>query len=438
MTETFKIKMKKPEREFVKVYKDFLKNQVLTAEEKIIYISLKYFVEYGKDEGEVYPSMETLCKLSSLSKPRATRTISSLIKKGIVKKNRRGLNKTNEYTLMDNCLMWASDTEEELKELASTEITFSTEELLEELQRRGAIEIVKEKVPETSEPTKAPEVPSTTNNIISSDYKANESNCQEVQSIVEQYPLEQIKEHFCYEAMVHDNPLQKDDIDSVINILYDALNTTKETIRVNKVNRPTTTVIGRLMKLTHLEIMYAIEMYKKQTERVNLSDSYMLTLLYKAKEQMHLNTTNKVQYDMAHQNHQNQTEEIKGQQQNYEENQSVNPMEQAIEVCKNYSKEQEDEYKERYKKTALQGINKEGFDKQEAISDLEKEGSNQNQGTSLPSDQQRIQSNEESIEVKAITKSEENCDDYEQRQYSQEFMDDLEVKLLALSGSPSD
>ncbi len=190
MTETFKVKMKKPEREFVKVYKDFLRNQVLTAEEKIIYISLKYFVEYGKDEGEVYPSMETLCKLSSLSKPRATRTISSLIKKGVVKKTRRGLNKTNEYTLMDNCLMWASDTEEKLKELASTEITFSTEELLEELQRRGAIEIVKEKVPETSEPTKVPEASSTNkNNIIKPDYKINESNCQEVQSVVERYPL---------------------------------------------------------------------------------------------------------------------------------------------------------------------------------------------------------------------------------------------------------
>ncbi len=237
--------------------------------------------------------------------------------------------------------------------------------------------------------------------------------------------------------MMHDNPSLISDIDSVISILHNALNTTKETIRIRKEDKPTATVVGKLMQLTHLEIMYAIEQYNKQTEKINFSTNYMLTLLYVAKEQMHLDTTNRVQYDMTHQNHQNKTEEVKEQQQD-EENQLVNSMKQSIEVCKNYSKEQEAEYKERYKKTALQGIKQESFDKQGAISDLEKEWSKLNKGTSLLSEQQRTQSNEESTEVKSITKSEETYNDYEQRQYSQEFMDDLEVKLLALSGSPSD
>ena len=75
------------------------------------------------------------------------------------------------------------------------------------------------------------------------------------------------------------------------------------------------------------------------------------------------------------------------------------------------------------------------FDKKGAISDLEKEWSKPNQGGSLPSEQQRTQSNE----VKTITKSEEIYNDYEQqRQYSQEFMDDLEVKLCAMAVQQSD
>ena len=85
------VQLAQPEREFVKVYKDFLNCKLLTAEEKIIYIALKSFVTYGRDSDEVYPSMETLCSITSMSKPRATRTITSLVKKGIIKKQRRNL-----------------------------------------------------------------------------------------------------------------------------------------------------------------------------------------------------------------------------------------------------------------------------------------------------------------------------------------------------------
>lgn len=421
------------QRPFTMIYHDFLESELLnTSYQKLLYIYLKKFTD---TQNQCFPSIKKLATLTRMSESKVKTTLGELETKGVIKKQNRtrvdGGKSSNLYTLYDYADLWNAKNKEDVEKVIEE---YEDKKLISLLESRG-YKVTKENEPETSQPTKVEEEPdsnSKNNYVINTNYKANESNCQEVQNIVERYPLEQIKEHFYYEAMVHDNPLQKDDIDSVINILYDALNTTKETIRVNKVNRPTMTVISRLMKLTHLEIMYAIEMYKKQTERVNLSDSYMLTLLYKAKEQMHLNTTNKVQYDMAHQN---QTEEVKEQQQNYEENQSVNPMEQAIEVCKNYSKEQEAEYKERYKKTALQGIKQESFDNQGAIRDLEKEWLKPNQGTTLPSEQQRTQSNEESIEVKVIIKSEENYDDYEQRQYSQEFMDDLEVKLLALLGS---
>ena len=92
------------------------------------------------------------------------------------------------------------------------------------------------------------------------------------------------------------------DIDSVIDILYTALNTNKETIRIAGQDKPSMVVISKLMKLHHETIMYAIERYHKQTERIKNPTSYMLTILYSAPEQFNLDIQNQVSHDMAHWN----------------------------------------------------------------------------------------------------------------------------------------
>ena len=56
------------------------------------------------------------------------------------------------------------------------------------------------------------------------------------------------------------------------------------------------------MKLHHETIMYAIERYHKQTERIKNPTSYMLTILYSAPEQFNLDIQNQVSHDMAHWN----------------------------------------------------------------------------------------------------------------------------------------
>ena len=61
-------------------------------------------------------------------------------------------------------------------------------------------------------------------------------------------------------------------------------------------------VISKLMKLTYSGIMYAIEKFKEQTERIKNPTSYMLTLLYNAEEQRNLDIANQVQHDMYHWN----------------------------------------------------------------------------------------------------------------------------------------
>lgn len=290
------VQLAQPEREFVKVYKDFLNCKLLTAEEKLIYIALKSFVTYGRDSDEVYPSMETLCSITSMSKPRATRTITSLVKKGIIKKQRRGLTKANLYTIVDVPAMWGTDTLEELKTVSESQMSDKTnEELIEELIKRGAITIVKEKELE-SEPTKAQTQALLNNQSLNLyNYITKDQDCQ----AVERYTMEQIKEYFYYDIMVHDNPYKQKSIDMVMNILYDALNTTKQTIRVSGEDKPAMVVQSKLMKLDSSCIMYAIEKFAENTERVKNPISYMLTILYKSQEQYDLDIQNQVSHDMA-------------------------------------------------------------------------------------------------------------------------------------------
>lgn len=293
------VQLAQPERDFVKVYKDFLNCKLLTAEEKLVYIALKSFVTYGRDTDEVYPSMETLCKITSMSKPRATRTITSLVKKGIIKKQRRGLTKSNLYTIVDVPAMWGTDTLEELKTVSESPMSDKTnEELIEELVKRGAITLVKEKELE-SEPTKAQTQALLNNQSLNLyNYITNDAKSQEL----ERYSMQEIKDHFYYDIMVHDNPYKQKSIDMVMNILYDTLNTSKKSIRVSGEDKPAMVVQSKLMKLDMECIMYAIDKYSENTERVKNPVAYMLTILYKAQEQYDLDIQNQVSHDMANWN----------------------------------------------------------------------------------------------------------------------------------------
>lgn len=292
--EIFEVQLSNPDRPFVKVYKDFLASSLLTVEEKMVYIALKSFVTYGQDTGEVFPSMETLCKLTTLSRPRATRTISSLVKKGIIKKVRRGLTKTNLYTLVDVPSMWEAETIEQMQQLADNKIQLSSEEMLEELKRRGVITFIKEKELE-SVPTKAQKQALEKDQYDINDNIVKISKSQEQET----YSLYQIKEYFGYNSMLQDNPYLGKDIDSVMGILHTTLNTSKPVIRVGGEDKPSMVVIGTLMKLSSSGILYAIEKYKEQTERIKNPTGYMLTLLYNAETQMNLDISNQVRHDMA-------------------------------------------------------------------------------------------------------------------------------------------
>lgn len=283
--ELINVRLAKPERKFIKVYVDFYNCKLLTNSERTVYITLKSFLHYGSDVGEVFPSLNTLAEVSRLDIKTVKKAIKSLEKKGAIKKERRGLTKSNLYTLNDVPEMWQAGTDEEMKELSESKISLTTEEMIEELQRRGAIEIVnkKELISDTDQSTVIS--PSNDFNSVENNYKGLRAESQE------RYSMNWLKEYYDYSILIE----RKDTniVNNIFDILYDTMNTTKDTIRVSRENKPREVVIGKLLKLDYFDIDFVLDKYSKQSNRIKNAEAYILTQLYKAKEQNNLDLQNR-------------------------------------------------------------------------------------------------------------------------------------------------
>lgn len=294
------------DRLFVKVYHDFLYSNLLTADEKIIFIVLKSFLDFSKDKGgiqeDTYKSIEDICKITQWGNQKVVKVIKSLVKKGVVKKIRQGLTKPNIYTISDFPAMWAAKNEEEMKEAieqgqdAMDLRKYSDEDLLKEIERRKkekGLESVSDQTAESSTQSyKSNKSYNLSKDNNSTDTKKNQGE------VAERYPLDYLKENLCYDDMLRQNPYDKDMIDTFYHYLYEAMNTTKTTIRVNGEDKPAAVVVSVLSKLEYFDFLYAVEKYKENTSKVNNQGSYIVTLLYNARAQHEADIQNQVQHDM--------------------------------------------------------------------------------------------------------------------------------------------
>lgn len=293
-------------RLFVKVYHDFLYSNLLTADEKIIFIVLKSFLDFSKDKGgiqeDTYKSIEDICKITQWGNQKVVKIIKSLIKKGVVKKIRQGLTKPNIYTISDFPAMWAATSEEEMKEAieqgqdAMDLRKYSDEDLLKEIERRK-----KEKGLEsdTDQSTDTSTQGYKSNKNYNSSKDNNSTNAGENQGeVAERYPLDYLKENLCYDDMLRQNPYDADIIDTFFHYLYDAMNTTKTTIRISGESKPREVVVSVLSKMKYFDFLYAVGKYKENTTRINNQGAYIITLLYNAKSQSNADIINQVQHDM--------------------------------------------------------------------------------------------------------------------------------------------
>lgn len=291
-----RIKSATDQRRFTLVYNDFLESDILNYYEKMVFIALKKFAD--NDTMRAFPSLKTIHGITGISLSQVRRSIEHMEQLGVIsvehRTDKEKGHQSNIYTLYDYAEIWKVDSSND--DVAAVVDEISEAKLVAELKARGYT-VTKEKEPDTLQADQSDNESSTQLNqfdIVNTTINSKES--QEV----ERYSLVEIRAFYDYDIMVSDNPFAKNDIDSVMDILHTNLNTTKKTIRIGGEDKPAMVVISKLMKLTYSEIMYAIDKFKEQTDRIKNPTAYMLTLLYNSKEQMNLDISNQVQHDMYH------------------------------------------------------------------------------------------------------------------------------------------
>ena len=282
-----KIKSATDQRPFIMVYQDFLESDLLDNHyQKLVYVYLKKFAD---SKNQCFPSVKTLSKLTKISVNKVKLTLAELEKKGVISKENRtrpdGGKSSNLYTLYDFKELWDAGSSEEV---ATVVDEYEDKKLISLLEAKGYT-VIKEKELE-SEPTKAQTQALELNqyDMVNNIIKSNE--CQ----VMERYTHDQIRHIFELDYILLDYPNYKTDVSTVENILYDVMNTSKPTVRIDGEEKPTRIVIGKLMKLDKDLIVYAIEKYHEHTGEVNNPISYMRTILYNAPEQFDLEVRNRI------------------------------------------------------------------------------------------------------------------------------------------------
>ena len=296
-----KIKTATDQRDFTLVYNDFLESEVLNYYEKIIFICIKKFA--NNKTLQAFPSIRTLHRMSGISKSKVQEIIASLESKGVLKIEHRQTkergHQSNIYTLYDFAELWSIGADEESKAVIDN---FEEKRMIDLLKAKGYT-VTKEKELESA----TDQSTDTSTQLVPNqfDIVKNTSNYADSQDEkLEKYSLSDIKTMFDYDIMVSDSRYSsyKEDIDSVMDILYDVFNTTKPTIRIGAEDKPTMVVIGRMSKLWIETIIYSIDKFREQTDRIHNPIAYLTTILYNAPSQSNLDVMNQVQHDMAHWN----------------------------------------------------------------------------------------------------------------------------------------
>ena len=286
------------QRPFTIVYDDFLRCKMLTYYEKMIFIIIKSYA--NNDTLQAFPSIKTIHQVSGISIAQIKSCLNHMKEIGVIKVEKgepQNGKRSNLYTLYDYADLWNTGTLPDNIEDLDEE-----RQLVAKLKAKGYIVRKKKDSTKASTTTQSQSHqiskavsnnannPSTTNNT----EKAKESQ------VIERYPEQWIIDFYNLNELKEENSTKAAVIDTVANILYTILNSTKETIRVNGESKPTMAVVGRMLKLNQDMILYAIDQFIGQTDKIKNPRSYMITCLYNAQEQYELALNNQVSHDLAH------------------------------------------------------------------------------------------------------------------------------------------
>lgn len=279
-----KLKKATDQRNFTIVYNDFLESDLLNYYEKIVFICLKKFAD--SDSLTAFPSLNTLHRMTGISRSKIQDSISSMKEKGVLRVQRRESNRghrSNLYTLYDYAEIWGIGKEDAGSHESIAE-DISEAKMVAELRKRGYT-VTKEKELPSATLAGTDESSTHLNHSVADNDKGSLPQSQDE----ERYTMPELRAYFGYEALAD---LDQADVDAVFNVLYDTLNTKKKSIRVGGEDRPAKVVVSKLMKLTYDDIRFVIAKYNEQRGRIKNPVAYILTQLYGAKEQNHLDLKN--------------------------------------------------------------------------------------------------------------------------------------------------
>lgn len=107
-----------------------------------------------------------------------------------------------------------------------------------------------------------------------------------------------IKKNIEYDLLKEDYP-NEGLIDDIFENMVEVANSDSETIKVEKVYKPTDKVRSIFLKLNKSHVEYVIECYNNNTTKIKVMDSYLITTLYKSYRTINSYYTNRVNHDMA-------------------------------------------------------------------------------------------------------------------------------------------
>lgn len=282
------------QRPFTIVYDDFLRSEILTYYEKLIFIIIKSYAD--NDTMQAFPSIKKIHEVSGISMAQVKRCLNHMKEIGVIKiekgKPKNG-KRSNLYTLYDYAALWNTGTLPDNIEDLNEE-----RQLVAKLKAKGYI-VTKQKDFAEASTTTLLQSPHQNPTIIP---KKNITKQHAQSQANERYPEEWITDFFGLNDLKSENPTKRSEIDDVAHILYTILNSKKKTIKVNSEEKPTMVVVGRILKLTQDMILYVINQFIAQTEKINNPRSYIISCLYNAQEQYDLALRNQVSHDMAHWN----------------------------------------------------------------------------------------------------------------------------------------
>lgn len=289
-------KSKKPRSGFTQIYNAFLDNEKLTQHDKMVFIAIKSFT--NNKTKQAYPSLATISRVSGVSLSQVRRSIAKMEEMQILKVESRSDDYnhgriSNLYTLYDSPEMWEDDFSTENEDFKAVAREIPDDILIAEYYRRHPEypDIKKEPIIDTYQST----------NIDAFTYpNSSDNNIMEKNKRQESYPLDFLKKQYDYDFLKKEHPELLRIIDYIIQIIYDSLNSSCDTIRVQKTDRPKEIVASQFLKLTHEEILYVIDKYNQQSERIQNQKAYLLTQLYEAAGQYAADINNQVRYDMEH------------------------------------------------------------------------------------------------------------------------------------------